>query len=189
MMDGFYLLTTLSIAMLVGSFLAGLIPLAFVMSEGRTRLLSTFGAGLLVGTALSIIIPEGVESLYLAETEKHAVAQNEVVEQPDAYPQDQQILPNGPAPLSQNQSYVFKSKFEDTNVVKRKARQAALSPVVIAGSATRQELKHAEVAKTDIASISKSIGYSLVTGFIFMLIVDQISRSASSKGQFADRIC
>ncbi|VDO63554.1 unnamed protein product [Onchocerca flexuosa] len=54
--------------MFVGSFLAGLIPLAFSMSEKRTRLLSTFGAGLLVGTALSVIIPEGVEALYVVHT-------------------------------------------------------------------------------------------------------------------------
>ncbi|VDO73612.1 unnamed protein product, partial [Onchocerca flexuosa] len=40
------------------------------MSEKRTRLLSTFGAGLLVGTALSVIIPEGVEALYVVHTGK-----------------------------------------------------------------------------------------------------------------------
>ncbi|VDM14738.1 unnamed protein product [Wuchereria bancrofti] len=56
--------------MFIGSFVAGLVPLAFNMSEGRTRLLSTFGAGLLVGTALSVIVPEGVEALYIVHTDK-----------------------------------------------------------------------------------------------------------------------
>lgn len=35
--------------------------------QSRIRLLSIFGAGLLVGTALCVIIPEGVESLYGAQ--------------------------------------------------------------------------------------------------------------------------
>ena len=35
------------------------------------RLVSIFGAGLLVGTALSVILPEGVESLYSAHSHHH----------------------------------------------------------------------------------------------------------------------
>ncbi|KAK6021759.1 hypothetical protein OSTOST_12564, partial [Ostertagia ostertagi] len=34
------------------------------------RMVSIFGAGLLLGTALSVIIPEGVEALYTAQSEK-----------------------------------------------------------------------------------------------------------------------
>uniref|UniRef100_A0A914RKU8 Uncharacterized protein n=2 Tax=Ascarididae TaxID=6250 RepID=A0A914RKU8_PAREQ len=66
-MEGAYLLATLSAAMFIGSYLAGSIPLAFTLSQSRIRLLSIFGAGLLVGTALCVIIPEGVESLYGAQ--------------------------------------------------------------------------------------------------------------------------
>lgn len=50
--------------MLVASFLAGNIPLSFHLSDERFRLISDFGVGLLVGTALVVIIPEGVETLY-----------------------------------------------------------------------------------------------------------------------------
>ncbi|KAJ3045347.1 hypothetical protein HDV00_010217 [Rhizophlyctis rosea] len=50
--------------MLGGSFFAGNIPLAFQFSEERLRLVSTFGSGMLVGTALVVIVPEGVETLY-----------------------------------------------------------------------------------------------------------------------------
>ncbi|KAJ3085331.1 hypothetical protein HK102_000106 [Quaeritorhiza haematococci] len=63
-MESFIWLLFLSIAMLAGSFLAGNIPLAFHFSEERLNLLSTFGAGVLVGTALVVILPEGVETLY-----------------------------------------------------------------------------------------------------------------------------
>ncbi|KAF9181330.1 hypothetical protein BGZ51_005534 [Haplosporangium sp. Z 767] len=50
--------------MLVASFLAGNIPLSFHLSEERLKLISNFGVGLLVGTSLVVIIPEGVETLY-----------------------------------------------------------------------------------------------------------------------------
>ncbi|CAG8672088.1 11006_t:CDS:1 [Funneliformis caledonium] len=50
--------------MFIGSFLAGSIPLAFHLSEDRLRTISAFGVGLLVGTSLIVIIPEGIETLY-----------------------------------------------------------------------------------------------------------------------------
>ncbi|KAG0208713.1 hypothetical protein BGX28_000411 [Mortierella sp. GBA30] len=63
-MDPFFGLILLCIAMLVASFLAGNIPLSFHLSEERLKLISNFGVGLLVGTSLVVIIPEGVETLY-----------------------------------------------------------------------------------------------------------------------------
>jgi zinc transporter 9 len=59
-------LLLLSISMLIGSFLAGSVPLAFKLSESRLRYFSAMSVGLLMGTALLIIIPEGVETLYSA---------------------------------------------------------------------------------------------------------------------------
>ncbi|TPX57600.1 hypothetical protein PhCBS80983_g03740 [Powellomyces hirtus] len=50
--------------MFTGSFLAGNIPLAFHFSEERLQIVSTFGSGMLVGTALIVILPEGVDTLY-----------------------------------------------------------------------------------------------------------------------------
>ncbi|KAG0277181.1 hypothetical protein BGZ95_006373 [Linnemannia exigua] len=50
--------------MLIASFLAGNVPLSFHLSEDRLKLISNFGVGLLVGTSLVVIIPEGVETLY-----------------------------------------------------------------------------------------------------------------------------
>lgn len=62
----------LSFCMLVGCYVAGAIPLAFTMSEKRLRMISILGAGLLVGTALAVIIPEGVHALYESEEHGHA---------------------------------------------------------------------------------------------------------------------
>lgn len=60
------MLLTLSTIMAIASFLAGSLPLSFTLSQSRLRLISTIGMGVLVGTALIVIIPEGVETLYSA---------------------------------------------------------------------------------------------------------------------------
>ena len=53
-----------SLSMLVGSYMAGYLPLSFNLSENMIAYTSSLGAGLLIGTALIVIIPEGVNALY-----------------------------------------------------------------------------------------------------------------------------
>lgn len=65
-MEQLSLLVFLSISMLIGSFLSGLIPMAFKLSDSKSRLLALVGSGILVGTALAIIIPEGINSLVIS---------------------------------------------------------------------------------------------------------------------------
>lgn len=54
------------------SFLAGSIPLSFALSTRQLRLITAIGTGVLVGTSLIVIIPEGVETLYSASGSSHA---------------------------------------------------------------------------------------------------------------------
>jgi len=70
-MDDVARLFGLSFCMFVGCYVAGAIPLAFTMSEKRLRMVSILGAGLLVGTALAVIIPEGVHALYEPQQHGH----------------------------------------------------------------------------------------------------------------------
>ncbi|KAJ8917280.1 hypothetical protein NQ315_002297 [Exocentrus adspersus] len=107
-MEETFMLLSLVLVMLVGSFLAGSIPLFFSFSEDKLKKISVFGAGLLVGTALAVIIPEGVRSLIPEDLHQHPHNESETQEHKD--------------PLS-------------------------------------------------------AIGISLVLGFIFMLMVDQISQA------------
>lgn len=53
------------------SFLAGSLPLSFSLSPRQLRLITAIGTGVLVGTALIVIIPEGVETLYSAREIGH----------------------------------------------------------------------------------------------------------------------
>lgn len=94
-MDGPTTLIFLNITMFIGSIVSGALPLALTLSEVVTqhhifakcllyihsnfsllqktkmRLITVLGAGLLIGTALAVIIPEGIHSLYSVEETSH----------------------------------------------------------------------------------------------------------------------
>lgn len=48
------------------SFFAGIIPLSFNLSTRQLRIITLLGTGVLVGTSLIVIIPEGIETMYSA---------------------------------------------------------------------------------------------------------------------------
>ncbi|XP_013784483.1 zinc transporter ZIP9-A-like [Limulus polyphemus] len=66
-MNEIVVLILLSLAMFMCSYMAGAIPLIVMLSEEKLQLVSVLGAGILVGTALSVIIPEGVNTLYSSQ--------------------------------------------------------------------------------------------------------------------------
>lgn len=53
------------------SFLAGALPLSFSLSQSQLRLLASLGSGLLVGSCLIVILPEGIEALAAAPQHSH----------------------------------------------------------------------------------------------------------------------
>ncbi|XP_034943264.1 zinc transporter ZIP9 isoform X2 [Chelonus insularis] len=67
-MDQTAVLWILSLVMLIGSYVAGSLPLVVNLSEDKLQLVSVLGAGLLVGTALAVIIPEGIRALFTSAT-------------------------------------------------------------------------------------------------------------------------
>lgn len=50
------------------SFVVGSLPLSLSLTSSQLRLISTLGMGVLVGTSLIVIVPEGVETLYSSMT-------------------------------------------------------------------------------------------------------------------------
>lgn len=66
----------LVIVMLVGSYMAGRIPLVMKLSEKKLKLVTVLGAGLLVGTALTVIIPEGIRSISIYGCRNTSAYQN-----------------------------------------------------------------------------------------------------------------
>ncbi|XP_027028988.1 zinc transporter ZIP9 isoform X1 [Tachysurus fulvidraco] len=128
-MDDFSSISLLSLAMLVGCYVAGTIPLAVNFSEEKLKLVTVLGAGLLCGTALAVIIPEGVHALYeeVLEAGHHAHGEAEV------------------------------------SAPEQKAAESVVGP------SHDHEHSHQE--------LHAFIGFSLVLGFVFMLLVDQIGSS------------
>ncbi|EJU03088.1 Zinc/iron permease [Dacryopinax primogenitus] len=61
---GFTALFLMSAVMGVTSFAVGSLPLTLTFSHSRLKMLTTYGMGLLLGAALAVIIPEGIETLY-----------------------------------------------------------------------------------------------------------------------------
>ncbi|XP_074004850.1 zinc transporter ZIP9 isoform X2 [Numenius arquata] len=126
-MDDFRSICLLSLAMLVACYVAGIIPLAVNFSEERLKLVTVLGAGLLCGTALAVIVPEGVHALY------------------------EDILEGKHHPASEMQRVMESEKVAEIPVV--------------------HEYGH------DHSRLHAYIGVSLVLGFVFMLLVDQIGSS------------
>lgn len=60
------------------SYLAGALPLVFSLSSRQLRLITALGTGVLVGTSLIVIIPEGIETLYSASGSSHSHAERSI---------------------------------------------------------------------------------------------------------------
>nr|XP_004649345.2 zinc transporter ZIP9 [Jaculus jaculus] len=131
-MDDFISISLLSLAMLVGCYVAGIIPLAVNFSEERLKLVTVLGAGLLCGTALAVIVPEGVHALY-----------EDILEGKHHQPSDTQ-----------------------NEIASDKAKISAV-----------HEHDHSHDHSHDHTQLHAYIGVSLVLGFVFMLLVDQIGSS------------
>lgn len=65
------MLLALSAIMAIASFLAGILPLSFNLSSRQLRIITLLGTGVLVGTSLIVIIPEGIETMYSAGAVSH----------------------------------------------------------------------------------------------------------------------
>ncbi|XP_073465508.1 zinc transporter ZIP9 [Aquarana catesbeiana] len=124
-MDDFSSISLLSLAMLVGCYVSGIIPLAVNFSEERLKLVTVLGAGLLCGTALAVIVPEGVHALYeeALEAKHHEIGEIQKVKETET------------------------------------------------GAEVLEAHHH------DHSKLHAYIGVSLVLGFVFMLLVDQIGSS------------
>ncbi|KAK4180023.1 putative transporter [Triangularia setosa] len=62
-MSGLIFLVVTSVVMAVASFLAGALPLSISLTQSQLRFVASLGAGLLVGSCLIVIVPEGIEAI------------------------------------------------------------------------------------------------------------------------------
>ncbi len=187
-MDGTTTLLFLSFTMLVGSLISGLLPLTLTLSEAKMRHITVIGAGLLIGTALAVIIPEGIHSLNSVSDshQDHLQMSDHNHSQKRSIPSFENIFEriNSSKP---NQDFFFiqpKSVVENKNNSSRVKRH---EDIITDDSIDRQNRKinlKEEINKKDQqenfhtnnqnSSSHSGIGVSLVLGFIFMLIIDNL---------------
>lgn len=130
------MLLCFALAMFIGCYLAGMIPLAVSLSGNTLRLVSVLGAGILVGTALAVIIPEGINTLYSSHL-------------------------SGPP--------------------KVELAHSSLSAQDLTSKVDPHH-DHSHSSTSDaIQDAHAVIGVTLVLGFVFMLLVDQIATSLSRR--------
>ncbi|RYP85292.1 hypothetical protein DL769_001023 [Monosporascus sp. CRB-8-3] len=184
-MAGLLLLLALTVVMALASFLAGALPLSMALSQSQLRLISSVGIGILVGTSLVVIIPEGVEAITEAGLPSHS--KNERSSSYNArnflavrWGIDDCVSSGGhfgscdydpDIPVSPPESSMFLGE----------------NAVEIAGHMERNSEEQGNPAQGD--SIPKAnvgvevptfyVGLSLLLGFILMFLVDRLPRIAS----------
>lgn len=161
------------------SFLAGLLPLSFSLSPRQLRLITALGTGVLVGTSLIIIIPEGVETLYKASGNSHSHDEQRSlgqrnIDQPRVFSTDQY-----------RDHWRRISTLEDSNILGDGLRSgpddgfSAFVPEVIS-------TKAGEDLDTHLASEREPhawIGVSVICGFILMYLIDKLPQHFSKRSQ------
>lgn len=157
--------------MALASFLAGALPLSMALSQSQLRLISSIGVGILVGTSLIVIIPEGVEAV--ASTNKPAAA------------------PHGTRStiLGQRQVPELAIPREIPALDVREASPVEIAPLLRRAIEQRDDApppegEPAEAPKEEVPPVQDEfptfyIGLSLMLGFILMFLIDRIPQHAT----------
>ncbi|CAG7921130.1 unnamed protein product [Penicillium olsonii] len=172
-MEGLFTLLALSIVMAITSFVVGSLPLAFTLSPSQLRLISSIGMGVLVGTSLIVIIPEGIETLYSA----NARSRNQI--------RTRETNVNWQYQAPTVATFTPENTFTPGN----SALDLAATPVPSL-LAERDEFpaQTLYVRKEDSSDTEESheensphawIGIALISGFILMYLVDKLPEFAS----------
>jgi zinc transporter 9 len=173
------------------SFLAGALPLSMTLSPSQLRLISTIGMGVLVGTSLIVIIPEGIEAMYTAGSTAHSHGARSL-SLPErgsglswvsgvnsiAYSRNTVVIPERKSVVIPRSADIWERA--DAGLEAR----ASLPDQVT--SKEKTEEKPATPPKEDDEhhdSPTFYIGLSLILGFILMFLIDKLPRHASEKLQ------
>ncbi|XP_064403338.1 zinc transporter ZIP9-like isoform X2 [Halichondria panicea] len=154
-MDGFWRLVLLSLSMFFGCYVSGMIPLVLSLSAGVLRKVTTFGAGLLIGTALIVIIPEGMEALFGEALHSH----------------------------HNHHSHTHESDLSDLSLKVRSADEGPINNLIPNSAHVRKikalseegALPGSEEGLYSTDQLQFMMGFSLILGFVFMLLIDQCS--------------
>ncbi|PNY24699.1 Zinc transporter ZIP9 [Tolypocladium capitatum] len=198
-MAAIFLLLALCAVMALASFLAGVLPLSMTLSQSQLRLVSSIGVGVLVGTSLIVIIPEGIEAAATqAPSHAHgarslaprapwrlAVGERAVIKPaPAAYvvlrrdgvhDGDADSIPSGIVVPSTHARSPRKRKDEPP------ADTPADTPAPGRPAEDKDKNEHEEGGHAEIPAFE--VGFSMVAGFVLMFLIDRLPRHATDTFQ------
>lgn len=159
--------------MALASFLAGALPLSMTLSQSQLRLISSIGIGILVGTSLIVIIPEGVEAV--ATTASSGEVQGLKSRSMIAARQIPEALLTREVPAIES----LEDSPIDIGASLRRALEAREDAPVV-GVDPPAELPKEEEAQHEHEDFPTFyIGVSLTLGFVLMFLIDRLPQHAT----------
>lgn len=170
------------------SFLAGALPLSMTLSQSQLRLISSIGIGILVGTSLIVIIPEGIEAVADASIGAHNPHPRSLFA-----PRDRAAIRWTAPPLDSPAELAWSANSEQKSalgaLIIPPGDAAADVALRIRTPADESEAPKDAPSPSVEAPPAESglptfyIGLSLILGFILMFLVDRLPRHASENFQ------
>lgn len=195
-MDGLLTLLSLSIVMAITSFVVGSLPLAFALSPTQLRFISSIGMGVLVGTSLIVIIPEGVETLYSATTLEKGGNPNPREFDADWW-SDKLVSNARRSAMVEDSSFLLGCASPSLSAI------VSCTPMLMPNDGSKDvskanhyegeiyqpQKRQDETPSEELANVEESsphawIGVALISGFILMYLIDKLPQFAlPSKNQ------
>ncbi|KAK3718162.1 hypothetical protein LTR37_005277 [Vermiconidia calcicola] len=173
------------------SFLVGILPLTLSLSSRQLRLISALGTGVLVGTSLIVIIPEGIETLYSASGSSHSHHERAILRrtpQTDLFPGSfkhdiwRRDVTAIPLDIGLDAVHCLNKRQEPTDSRTTSQEEDKLDST----DPEDQPLPEHEHAGYDSESSYDPhawVGISLIAGFILMYLIDTLPRHATTPSQ------
>jgi solute carrier family 39 (zinc transporter), member 9 len=193
-MAGLLTLLSLSVVMAVASFLAGILPLSLTLSQSQLRLISTIGMGVLVGTSLIVIIPEGVETLYSTTSASHSHKRDlhkhsamDVRWLPESGPHSTvQMYARHPADHAPAEAFDLPGPVIPNGAAFEPPKTPTEPGLVGALSEPPKGKKETEDEDHEDSSPHAWVGIALISGFLLMYLIDKVpqyTKPSSTKPQ------
>ncbi|KAG6007943.1 hypothetical protein E4U21_005304 [Claviceps maximensis] len=199
-MTSIFLLLGLCAIMAITSFFAGAVPLSISLSQSQLRLISSIGIGILVGTSLIVIIPEGIEAAASSPIGSHVhnvrglrrsspwsvgLEQRDMSEQVASVMTDTTRRDIRPAQSSDDEFvHIIVPQGVGSSTTAKRADQADKMYAADEQRGGQQTHDTQEKHKYEESHVRAEIpafevGLSMILGFILMFLIDRLPKHAS----------
>lgn len=161
------------------SFIVGSLPLTFTLSPSQLRFLSSLGMGVLVGTALIVIIPEGVETLYSSNSHRVQYSLNSRSLAVRWQHQSTPVLLPRKAPTVADVEAMPGPVIPEVNSELANPPSTPTKPGEVGILETDQEQGDSHDQEADDGSLHAWMGIALISGFILMYLIDKLPAYAA----------